>query len=302
MTRIPGEPLGELMTKLDGTVFSHSGIAVRTDDREDLPATHLASALAKDIPDDGEIDIGGVRWDAFPTFWRHHRDLYCIPMSDPMRGRALGYLARFREQAGEEGAFSFTKLVTVAAALRSVELRARDPELAESIFTAAARVATALAPSARRPSYYCAELVANAYGRTFTRGEMIPPQGTGHGIGDAIDESWWFAWLLRLFDDEIDGIRVDEWRAATELMGILAARDQDFLVQAVTAVTRSVGVLGDDVVGGPSVPEPLVVPPVAPDLPGRDDPIPHGLVTPRMLWAAFGQGTLRKVAPVAQRT
>jgi hypothetical protein len=94
VTRIPGEPLGRLMQRLDGTVFSHSGVAVRTDEDEG-PATHLASALAKDLPGRG-IDIGGVRWDAFGEFWERHRDLYCIPMPDDLRRHALDYLASSR--------------------------------------------------------------------------------------------------------------------------------------------------------------------------------------------------------------
>ena len=295
VTRIPGEPLGELMQRLDGTVFSHSGIAVRMDDRTDLPATHIVSAMSKDIPDDGELDIGGLRWDDFPSFWRYRRDLYCIPMSARDRRRALDHLAQFSREAGAEGSFSFTKLVTVAAALRAIELQTRDPELADRLFTVAQDVAQALAPRAGRRSYYCAEFVATAYGRTFTRGEMIPPQGTGYGIGDAIDESWWFEWLLQLFDDEIDGIGRPEWRAATRLVTLLTAHDQDFLVHAVRAVTDSASVFGREIVGGPHVPVPLVVPPPEPGHEGGDQPIPHGLVTPRMLWAAFGQGTLRRV-------
>ncbi|HWN27373.1 MAG TPA: hypothetical protein VNP37_10465, partial [Actinomycetospora sp.] len=168
MTHIPGEPLGELMQRLDGTVFSHSGIAVRTDQDPDRPATHLLSALAKDLPEDGALDLGGVRWDPFSSF-RPHRDLWCIPMPAQSRRRALEYAARFRPEAGEEGSFSFVKLVTVAAALRAVELRTIDPALASSVFAATTAVAQQLAPDQHRRSYYCAELVANAYGRTFTR-------------------------------------------------------------------------------------------------------------------------------------
>src|SRR3954469_12033298 len=79
VTQIPGEPLGRLMQSLDGTVFSHSGIAAGRDRADDEPATHLASALAKGLP--AGVDVGGVRWDRFDTFWPH-RDIYCIPMPD----------------------------------------------------------------------------------------------------------------------------------------------------------------------------------------------------------------------------
>lgn len=237
VTRIPGEPLGELMQRLDGTVFSHSRLAVRKDGLDGAPATHLASAQVKTVPGDSRIDLGGVRWDAFSSF-RPYRALYCIPMPEPRRRRALAYLARFHEAAGARGAFSVTKLVTVAAGLRSVELRASQPELAERIFTGARDVATVRAATHRTPSYYCAELVANAYGRVFTRGEMVPPRGAGYGIGDAIEEPRWFTRLMRRVDDGIDGIGSREWRSCRRLMGVLVAEDWDFLHHALTAVTR----------------------------------------------------------------
>ena len=291
VTRIPGEPLGELMQRLDGTVFSHSGIGVRTDEDEGH-ATHLASALAKDLPDDHDIDYGGVRWDRFDTFWPH-RDLYCIPMSEPMRQRALGYLAAFAPIAGQEGTFSFVKLVNVAAALRSVELQGLDPELAARLFAATSDVADAWTASPRAPSFYCAELVAHAYGRRFTRAEMNPP--ASEGLGDDIAEPTWVARLMGLLTDEVAVIDNPRGQAWTRLFDVLFSEDWDFLGHAVTATSRSAAIVGRDVVGDPHVPEPLVLPPRATGPAWSDDPIPHALVTPRMLWAAFGQGTLRRV-------
>lgn len=293
VTQIPGEPLGQLMQKLDGTCFSHSGIAVRTDDLDDRPATHLASALAKGLP--SGFDFGGVRWDEFSAFWPH-RDLWCIPMPDHQGEKALDYLAQFHPEPGREGAFSFAKLVTIAAALRAVELQASYPDLASEMFTAARDVAETLAASRADPSYYCAELVANAYDRTFTRGEMFPPEAEGYGLGNAVDEPRWFGKLMRLFDDEIGAFGGPEWQATTALMDVLVQSDWDFLAAAVRAVAGSgVAALGD-VEGGPSVPGPLGPPPALPaSLADPDAPIPHGLVTPRMLWAAFGRDTIFRI-------
>jgi hypothetical protein len=54
-------------------------------------------------------------------------------------------------------------------------------------------------------------------------------------------------------------------------------------------------IVGRGVVGNPHVPEPLVLSPRATGPAWSDDPIPHALVTSRMLWAAFGQGRLCRV-------
>lgn len=304
VTQIPGEPLGQLMQRLDGTCFSHSGIAVRTDRDDDAPATHLASALAKRLP--SSVDMGGVRWDPFAGFWPS-RDLYCIPMSDEHRATARSYLGHYRPEYRKDGSFSFTKLVTVAAALRSVELHDVDRELGERLFRASCDVAEAWAGSS---SYYCAELVANAYGRTFTRRELAPPKVEGDGIGNAIDEPRWLAWAMSMLADEIDDIDGRRGRAWARLFALLSTEDWDFLERAVNDIATSGGIaVGDllsdwldDLWGGEDeptedarVPSPLDDPRPMDGLRDPDAPLPHALVTPRMLWAAFGRESIRRV-------
>ncbi|MDD7941987.1 hypothetical protein PHK61_26580 [Actinomycetospora lutea] len=300
MTQIPGEPLGQMMQRLDGTCFSHSGIAVRAPGVDHGPATHLASALAKNLP--AAADLGGVRWDAFEEFWSKDRELYCVSMERHLRYRALGYLARFEPEPDREGKFSFVKLVTVAAGLRAVELHATDAALAELLHAASREVAATWAATARAPSYYCAELVASAYGRRFTRAEMAPPDVAGDGIGDGIDEPRWLAWLMGMLADEIDEIDNPRGRAWARLLGLLSSRDLDFLTHAVVAIAGSGGrLLGglfddllDTITGGDDEPAEIPVPaPLGPPraMDGLADPdalIPDALVTPRMLWAAFG--------------
>jgi len=292
VTQIPGEPLGRMMQRLDGTCLSHSGIAVRVDGR-DGPATHLASALTHRLP--RTVELGGVRWDSFERFWPH-RDLYTIRMPDDLRARALDHLAQFRPRRRQAGSFSILKLVTVAAALRSVELQSTDPELAERLFRAAREVAVAFAASPVAPSYYCAELVATSYGREFTRAEMTPPEVTAYGLGREVRERAWSFRATRTLAREISAIDDPRRRATAAMSSVLLGEDWSFLHHAGTAIARSAAVALRHGGGVPSVPVPLAAPRALPDLVRPDSPIPPALVTPRMLWAAFGRESLSRMA------
>lgn len=288
VTQIPGEPLGQMMEALDGTRFSHSGIAVRHPRGDlDLPATHLASALATKLDGDG-FDVGGVRWDPFDELWDKHRDLYCIPMPDHLRGRALAYLDVFRPEPGHEGTFSLVKLVAVALALRAVELEGRGSAHAEELFDAAADIATAWAATPAEPSYYCAELVANAFGRAFTRAEMVPPEGTP-GLGDSFDESWWIGRLAALLSEVFERIDDPRGRAWAGLTSALVGADWDFVVHAIGASARSaIFMLRGRISGDVATPDELLMPPSGHPGLDRAGAVPPALVTPRMLWAVFG--------------
>jgi hypothetical protein len=294
------------MERLDGTRFSHSGIAVRGPGVTEGPATHIASALAENL----RLDFGGIRRDEFKHFWPT-RDLYTVAMPQDLRDRAVEYLAGYPDAPGDEGTFSFVKLVNIAAGLRSFELYAReDGELGERLYGAARAVAESWAASKDHPSWYCAELVANAYGRPFTRADLTPPPARG-AIED-IPEPEDLPWVVqRLFDrvERLDGRN----GTAARLLTLLSEEDRPFLVDAVTAILASGGKLFrdafDDVVdavgdwfGGepdpeeePRVPDPLPDPRPMPGLPDPDAPLPYGLVTPRMLWHVFGRGSLRKI-------
>ena len=294
VTQIPGEPLGQLMEALDGTRFSHSGIAVRVGGGPG-PATHLASALATKLDGEG-FDVGGVRWDPFGELWAKHRDLYVIPMAPDMRARALRYLGEFRPEPGEEGTFSLVKLVAVAVALRAVEIAPDEPGHAEDLFAAASGIASAWAATADEPSFYCAELVATAYDLTFFRADMVPPAGTP-GIGGSLDESWWVRRLAEWLSDRFEHIDDPRGRSWASLTSALAGKDWDFVVGAVGASTRSaVFMLRGKIVGPVATPSSLREPiPGHPDLTRTDVPVPAALVTPRMLWAAFGRESIRRI-------
>ncbi|MHC1560626.1 hypothetical protein ACR9E3_16845 [Actinomycetospora sp. C-140] len=322
MTQIPDEALGQMMERYDGTKLSHSGIAVHIDEHgethRDRPANGIASALAERL--DG--DYGGVRWDEFEKFWPS-RDFYTVAMSDRHRERALDYLDEFTPVPGGEGAFSFVKLVNVAAGLRSVALQETNPGLAEELFVAARDVATAWAATPEDPSssaYYCAELVAHAYGRTFTRAEMTPPAAPKGGIEpEDIEEPEWAEWVVKRLRRRLDDLEDPDHRTAATLLALLSAKDWDFLALAITSVATSGGQalsgildgLLDDVRGWmrrwgwtnaeeapverPRVPRPLAPPRRLPTLRAPNSPVPPALVTPRMLWVAFGPQTLCRV-------
>ncbi|GAA4772917.1 hypothetical protein GCM10023200_01620 [Actinomycetospora chlora] len=279
-----------MMQLLDGTCLSHSGIAVRVDGREG-PATHLASALTRRLP--GSMELGGVRWDPFEKF-RPHRDLYTVAMPDDLRARALEHLARFRPRRGEAASFSVVKLVTVAAALRSVELQVADQARAERLFGAARAVAATWAASDDAPSYYCAELAATAYGRPFTRAEMTPPAATVSGLGD-LARTRWSGRVTRAIARVVDGLDEPRRRSLARLLGVLAREDRGFLHHAAGAIASSAAVAFRRATGVPSAPEPLAPPRVLPALVDPHAVIPYALVTPRMLWAAFGRESLRRV-------
>ena len=302
VTQIPDEALGQLMQRLDGTVLSHSGIAVHIDEkgerRRDLPANGIASALAENLG----VDIGGVRWDRFEEFWPS-RDFYTVPMPDDLRKRALDYLDQFEPTRSKEGTFSFIKLINVAAGLRSLELHDTDPALAEELFVASRDVATTWAASPESPSYYCAELVANAYGRTVTRAEMTPPEAGGGLRWEEIREPDWAGTLVRRLERRVDQLDDPDDRAGARLLSLLVAKEWEFLVGSVTAIATSGGKALADVLDDlldlvtcnrdepeeePRVPEPLGPARALPDLADPESAVPHALVTPRMLWTAFG--------------
>ena len=141
-------------------------------------------------------------------------------------GKAIGDLPT----RGKEGTFSFIKLINVAAGLRSLELHDTDPALAEELFVASRDVATTWAASPESPSYYCAELVANAYGRTFTRAEMTPPEAGGGLRWEEIREPDWAGTLVRRLERRVDQLDDPDDRAGARLLSLLVAKEWEFLV------------------------------------------------------------------------
>jgi hypothetical protein len=155
-------------------------------------------------------------------------------------------------------------------------------------------VAQAWEATKEDPSYYCAELAAHAYGRPFTRAEMV---SAAPGLGNDVQEWLWIGRLVRTWgervDDGGDPTRAETWAA---LFSLVFSEDWDFVSRAVGASTRSSFFLLGDVQGPVVRPAPLAPPPADhPGLARTDVVIPPALVTPRMLWAAFGPDTIRRI-------
>jgi hypothetical protein len=138
---------------------------------------------------------------------------------------------------------------------------------------------------------------------------MAPPEGSGVGIGNRIEEPRWAAWLMGMLTDEMDGLDGARGRAWARLFAILSTEDWDFLARAVGDIAKSGGIaVGDlldgwldDLTGGSdeseeaAVPSALGAPRPMPGLARPTSELPHALVTPRMLWAAFGRDTIFRI-------
>ncbi|WP_157647353.1 hypothetical protein [Actinomycetospora chiangmaiensis] len=171
VTPMPGEPLGEMITRLDGSGFSHSGIALGGDG---VASAHLS--FCRSDP----FDIGGVRADRLSHFWEHGQQVYRLPVpSADRRAAALDRLAEVR-LPDDDGRFCVPKLMIVAIALASF-----GPDLAPAD---AARVRAQAIEAARtwdgvadRREFFCAELVAHLHGARFTVEDLAPvdPQEPG---------------------------------------------------------------------------------------------------------------------------
>ena len=159
------------------------------------------------------------------------------------------------------------------------------------MFTAARDVATRLGGDPRTPSYYCAELVANAYGRVFTRAEMVPPRGAGYGIGDAIEEPRWFARLAELLSSgSTASITRGDGRGQPSSRHWPAGTGTSSSMPSGASTRSAFFMLGRRGEGSAKAPDRLrESAPGHPSLAHTDVVVPHALVTPRMLWSVFGR-------------
>lgn len=305
VTQIPDEPLGRLMEELDGTCFSHSGIAIPCVHGSKCSACRPRIASSQIAPLPNATDWGGIRCDDFDHFWPS-RDLYAVAMTDEYRERALAKVSQFDDTAGEDGRFAITKLVAIAVALHATKLQ-RSPEtrdLGRRMFRAARDVAEAWRATPESPRYYCAEFVAEAYRRPFVRPELDPreqdPEASDVARRGHLPSLAELRQAVRdLLFDELAPTG-EQRRARHRMLSLLAWEDPTFLWRAVTTVLdAAVFAQNDD--GDPPTPPP------APAIPSPLDPaltadpdewgeeIPFALVTPRMLWAAFGREKLSRV-------
>lgn len=164
--------LGHLIGELDGCRFSHVGVLW------DPAEATMVSARTDRRGGLHRPDLGGVRVDALAPL--ADRGLWAAPLvvDGQRRARALDRLGAWCEAATpvdptSRSRFSFAKLVAVSVALASVRRRdPHEPDDAERLWTAALDAAEALSsggPAPRgagdgTPGFYCAELVAAAFG------------------------------------------------------------------------------------------------------------------------------------------
>ena len=167
VTPKPDEPLGRLITRLDGSGFSHSAVA--------LEQGEVASARGW-VFGDG-TDLGGVRFDRIEDFWHKGQSVYRLAVRpDVARGPALERLRGLREP-DDDGEFSLPKILIVAITLASWD-PGLDPEEARTLRRLGVEAARAFEDLPDDRSFFCAELVAHAYGRTFGVSALIPRNPT----------------------------------------------------------------------------------------------------------------------------
>lgn len=164
--------LGEMITKLDGSPFSHAGVAMGD-------GTMLSCRTGK-IDRGGwrETDIGGVRSNSFRELWDTDRDLYVgRTTAASRRADAPDTISKWEETKSppNRSSFSFVKLFTIAAGLNAVrkpvDYEGRDDMLARACDVARAWDHNNIDP----PSFFCSEAVASAFGATFAPEDFEPP-------------------------------------------------------------------------------------------------------------------------------
>ena len=166
VTPRPHEPLGKMITRLDGSGFSHSAIA--------LGQGRAASARTWTFGDGA--DLGGVRFDRIEHFWARKQSVYRLAVhSNVARQPALDRLRQLARPG--EGDFSVPKIFLVAIALTSWD-PGLEPEAGLAVRRLALGVARAFEQVPEDRSFFCAELVAHAYGQTFHTSALAPRNPT----------------------------------------------------------------------------------------------------------------------------
>lgn len=167
VTPKPDEPLGRLITRLDGSGFSHSAVA--------LGEGRVASARGWTFGDG--IDLGGVRFDRIEDFWHKDQSVYRLAVRpDVARGPALERLNRLGDP-DDDGEFSLPKILIVAITLASWD-PGLDDEAARTLRRLGVEAARTFQDLDDDRSFFCAELVATAYERTFPVSALTPRNPT----------------------------------------------------------------------------------------------------------------------------
>jgi hypothetical protein len=257
----PGDPLNKLIMDLDGSAFSHVGIAMGD-------GTMLSCRLSYDTETWSRSDRGGVRRDDLVTLMGKRKLHLARTRDSSGRLEAAARMEQWEEHEGDRRttSFSFVKLFVVAVALRAVrkpEGPARD-ELYDRADDAARSWRHDLLDP---PSFYCAEAVAAAFGATFRRDDLVPPPDAQAALlGDG-----WLDGIEALADLAVlEGGSVGRVVDLIQLLRTVDEHDPDFLRESAQLLIKLL------LARRRATEEPEVekVP---------DDSLPTALVTPRML-------------------
>ncbi len=156
-----------MITRLDGSGFSHSGIA--------LGGRAIASARKSFIASQ-PFDLSGLRIEKFERFWGKGQSVYRLAVPSPeARARAVAAVRGLR--VPDDGSFSVPKVLVVAIALASFDRTLFDEEAGATIRELAIEAARAWEGKPGERTFYCAEAVARAFGERFPLSALEPPGG-----------------------------------------------------------------------------------------------------------------------------
>jgi hypothetical protein len=172
VTPMAGEPLGGMITRLDGSAFSHSGIALG----DGLIASAHQSFLASE-----PWDLSGLRADRFEHFWEKGQSVYRLAVPSPTaRERAVEAVHALR--IPDDGSFCVPKILIVSVALATYDRTLFDEEAGATIRELAIDAARAWEGEPGERTFFCAEVVARAFGERFPLSALEPPGGVRPAI------------------------------------------------------------------------------------------------------------------------
>jgi hypothetical protein len=267
VTPVTGEPLGEMITRLDGSGFSHSGIA--------LGNGAIASARKSFIPTQ-PFDLSGLRIEKFERFWGKGQSVYRLAVPSPeARARAVKGVRELR--VPDDGSFSVPKVLIVSIALASFDRTLFDEQAGATIRELAIEAARAWEGKPGERTFYCAEAVARVYGERFPLSALEPPGGVQPAARPPAQDGV-LGTMMKLYLDAATGDACQE--ALDRLVDALDVEAPSFLDTVARDILASARRLGHDR-------------PLAARYTGRRKPhkgwettgllLPSALVTPRML-------------------
>jgi hypothetical protein len=324
MTRCTDVPLGDIVflksggdaiakeiEKLDGGEYTHVGI---TNKQGRIASAHVEwrwkwLGLKAGWKAISKVGLGGVREGALCASMRRSPLVRSPAGPFPSVSDTIKWIEPLNEDGGGEvrSGFSFVKLFVVAAGLRALQTNNEDL-LALVAVTAEAWSAQAQIGHGQKPTFYCAEFVALAYGAEFTWKDFRNPDsatqaaGTGPGAPGGPSRP-----PLDGGSGDTDAFSNDQGSSLVDLLGEVG-NDTEFLAEVANTIReeladqiarflRNAALAGADAPDGddggdggdggvgPPPPPPKLVTPGQLWHRGDDEPLPSALVTPRMLVA-----------------